>query len=154
MNKTGWSLCRFLVMLCCLGGNIVPGLGQLDSSQSAQIVERIMAAALARCYSKVDGVARITFESPTDQEYETMKGLGAKAVTPLAKYLDVDQKDGFTQLFAVKFLVAIDRPDTFGPLTRAFGQDQWEATRAAALAGMFAVSKIQAKPFVKLGLTD
>jgi hypothetical protein len=44
--------------------------------------------------------------------------------------------------------MAIDGSSTLGPLKRAFAQDQWEVTRAAALDGIFAVSQLEAKPYV------
>ncbi len=83
-----------------------------------------------------------------------MKALGQKAIVPLARYLDLQTKNGFTQLFAVKFLMAIGGPSTSGPLKRAFAEDQWEVTRAAALDGLFAVSQVEAKPYVEAALAD
>ena len=83
-----------------------------------------------------------------------MEALGQKAVAPLARYLDLQSKNGLTQLFAVKFLMAIGGSSTLGPLKRAFAQDQWEVTRAAALDGMFAVSQAEAKPYVEATLGD
>ena len=83
-----------------------------------------------------------------------MEALGQKAVAPLARYLDLQQKNGFTQLYTVKFLMAIGGSSTLGPLKRAFAQDQWEVTRAAALDGIFAVSQVEAKPYVEAALGD
>jgi uncharacterized membrane protein YqgA involved in biofilm formation len=68
--------------------------------------------------------------------------------------LTCDKKNGFTQLFAVKFLMAIGGSSTLGPVKRAFTQDQWEVTRAAALDGTFAVSHAEAKPYVEAALRD
>jgi hypothetical protein len=56
--------------------------------------------------------------------------------------------------FAVKFLVTIGGSSTLGPLRRAFAQDQWEVTRAAALDGIFAVSQAEAEPDVEAALDD
>lgn len=83
-----------------------------------------------------------------------MKALGPKAVAPLARYLDLNQKSGFTQLFAVKFLMVIGGSSTLGPLKRAFAQDQWEVTRAAALDGIFQESPAEARPYVEAALGD
>ena len=83
-----------------------------------------------------------------------MKALGQDAVVPLARYLDLEAKNGLTQLFVVKFLMAIGGSSTLGPLKRAFAQDQWEVTRAAALSGMFSVSRDEARPYVEAGLAD
>ncbi len=83
-----------------------------------------------------------------------MEAVGQKAVAPLAKYLDLQPKNDLTQLFAVKFLMAIGGSSTLGPLKRAFAQDQWEVTRAAALDGIFAVSRAEAKPYVEAALSD
>jgi len=83
-----------------------------------------------------------------------VEALGQKAVAPLAKYLDLQSKNGLTQLFAVKFLTAIGGSSTLGPLKRAFAQDQWEVTRVAALSGIFAVSHAEAKPYVEAALGD
>lgn len=113
-----------------------------------------MTTVLSRCYSTVNGVKRISFEPPTNQEFAEVEALGPKAVAPLAKYLDLQPKNDLTQLFAVKFLMAIGGSSTLGPLKRAFAQDQWEVTRAAALDGIFAVSQVEAKPYVEAALGD
>jgi len=113
-----------------------------------------MTTALSRCYSTVNGVKRITFEPATNQEFAEVEELGQKAVAPLAKYLDLQPKNDLTQLFAVKFLMAIGGSSTLGPLKRAFAQDQWEVTRAVALDGIFAVSRAEAKPYVEAALSD
>jgi hypothetical protein len=113
----------------------------------------LLTTALSRCYSTVNGVRRISFEPPTNQ-FAEVEALGQTAVAPLASYLDLQTKNGFTQLFAVKFLMAIGGSSTLGPLKRAFAQDQWEVTRAAALDGLFAVSQVEAKPYVEAALGD
>lgn len=113
-----------------------------------------MTTALSRCYSTVNGIKKISFEPPTNQEFAEVEALGQKAVAPLARYFDLQPKNGFTQLFAVKFLQAIGGSSTLGPLKRAFAQDQWEVTRAAALDGIFAVSHAEAKPYVEAALGD
>src|SRR5439155_2816080 len=70
-------------------------------------------------------------------------------------YLDLQRKNGFTQLFAVKFLMAIGGSTILSPLKRALAQqDQWEVTRAAALDGIFSVSRNEARPYVKAALAD
>jgi hypothetical protein len=114
-----------------------------------------MTTALSRCYSTtVDGVKKISFEPATNEEVAEVKALGQKAIAPLARYLDLQQKNGLTQLHAVKFLMVIGSPSTLGPLKRAFAQDQWDVTRAAALDGIFQVSPAEAKPYVEAGLAD
>lgn len=103
----------------------------------------------------VDGVKKISFEPPTNEEVAEVKALGQKAVVPLARYLDLQEKNGLTQLFAVKFLMAIGGSTILSPLKRAFAQqDQWEVTRAAALDGIFSVSRDEARPYVKAALAD
>ena len=154
MNRAQRSLCRALVLSCMVSGYAALGFGQASDPKSAAIVDQIMATALSRCYSTVNGVKRITFYPATNQEFAEVEALGQKAVAPLARYLDLKQKDGFTQLFAVKFLMAIGGSSTLGPLKRAFGQDQWEVTRAAALSGIFEVSPAEAKPYVEAALGD
>ena len=89
-----------------------------------------------------------------NEEIAEVKALGPKAVAPLATYLDVEPKNGLTQLFAVRFLMAIGGSSTLGPLKRSFAQDQWEVTREVALSAMFAVSEAQAKPYVETALDD
>lgn len=143
-----------LVLPCMVSGNASLGLGQASDAKSSAVVDQIMTTALSRCYSTVHGVKRISFVSATNEEFAEVEALGEKAIVPLARYLDLKQKDGFTQLFAVKFLVAIGGPSTFGPLRRAFAQDQWEVTRSAALNGMFRVSRVGAKPHVEAALKD
>jgi hypothetical protein len=68
------------------------------------------------CYSTVNGVKRITFYPLTNQEVAEVEALGQKAVAPVARYLDLQEKNGFTQLFAVRFLVTIGGSSTLGPL--------------------------------------
>src|SRR6266478_5069527 len=154
MNQAQQSLCRALVMSCIVIGYTSLGFGQASDPKSSAIIDRIMTATLSRCYSTVNGVKRIGFEPATNQESAEVKALGKEAVAPLAKYLDLQQKNGLTQLFAVKFLMAIGGSSTLGPLKRAFAQDQWEVTRAAALDGIFAVSHAEAKHYMEAALGD
>ena len=154
MNQAQRSLCRALVLSCIVIGYASLGFGQASDPKSSAVIEQTMTTALLRCYSTVNGVKRITFEPPTNQEVAEVKALGQKAVAPLARYLDLQEKNGFTQLFAVKFLMTIGGSSTLGPLRRAFAQDQWEVTRAVALDGIFAVSRAEAKPYVGAALSD
>ena len=154
MKQAQRSLCRALVMSCIFVGYASLGFGQASDPKSSAIIEQIMTAALSRCFSTVNGVKRITFEPVTNLEVDEVKALGREAVAPLARYLDLQTKNGFTQLYAVKFLMAIGGPSTIGPLKRAFAQDQWEVTRAAALDGLFAASHAEAKPYVEAALSD
>jgi uncharacterized membrane protein YqgA involved in biofilm formation len=154
MNQAQRSLCRALVLSCIVIGYASLGFGQASEPKSSAVIDHIMTTALSRCYSTVNGVKRITFEPATNQEFAEVEALGQKAVAPLAKYLDLQPKNDLTQLFAVKFLMAIGGSSTLGPLKRAFAQDQWEVTRAAALDGLFAVSPAEAKPYVDAALGD
>ncbi len=143
-----------LILCCILIGYASLGFSQASDPKSSAVVDQIMTTALSRCYSTVDGVKRISFVSPTNEEFAEVEALGQKAVAPLARYLDLQPKNDLTQLFAVKFLMAIGGSSTLGPLKRAFAQDQWEVTRAAALDGIFAVSRAEAKPYVEAALSD
>lgn len=154
MNRAQRSLGRALILCCILIGYASLGFSQASDPESSAVVDQIMTTALSRCYSTVDGVKRISFVSPTNEEFAEVEALGQKAVAPLARYLDLQPKNGFTQLFAVKFLIAIGGSSTLGPLKRAFAQDQWEVTRAAALSGIFAASHAEAKPYVEAALSD
>ncbi|MBS1840335.1 MAG: HEAT repeat domain-containing protein [Acidobacteria bacterium] len=154
MNYAQRKFCSAFVLSCIIGGYISPGFCQTSDPESSAVIERIMANALSRCYSTENGVKKITFEPATSQEFTEVKALGQKAVAPLARYLNLETKNGLTQLFAVKFLMAIGGSSTLGPLKRAFGQDQWEVTRAAALSGIFGVSPAEAKPYVDAALGD
>ena len=154
MNQAQRGLCRALVLSCVVSGNVSLGFGQSSDPKSSAVVDQIMTTALSRCYSMVDGVKSISFVSPTNEEFADVEALGQKAIVPLARYLDLQPKIGFTQLFAVKFLMAIGGPSTLGPLKRAFAQDQWEVTRAAALDGILGVSRAEAKPYVQAALGD
>jgi hypothetical protein len=154
MNRAQRSLGRDLILCCILIGYASLGFSQASDPESSAVVDQIMTTALSRCYSTVDGVKRISFVSPTNEEFAQVEALGQKAVAPLARYLDLQPKNGFTQLFAVKFLMAIGGSSTLGPLKRAFAQDQWEVTRAAALSGIFAASHAEAKPYVEAALSD
>jgi uncharacterized membrane protein YqgA involved in biofilm formation len=154
MKQAQRSLCRALVLSCIVIGCASLGFGQASDSKSSAIIDQIMATALSRCYSTVNGVKRISFEPATNHEFAEVEALGQKAVAPLARYLDLQRKNGFTQLYAVNFLIAIGGSSTLGPLRRAFAQDQWEVTRATALDGLFAVSRAEAKPYVEAALRD
>jgi hypothetical protein len=154
MSQARRRLCGFLISSWIVFGDASLGFGQASDPKSAAVVDQIMATALARCYSTVNGVKRISFEPATNQEFAEVEALGQKAVAPLAKYVDLRPQNGFTQLFAVKFLMAIGGPSTLGPLKRALAQDQWDVTRAAALDGIFQVSPAEAKPYVEAALTD
>ena len=123
MNQAQRSLRRALVLSCIVIGYASLVFGQTSDPKSSAIIERIMTTALSRCYSTVNGVKRITFKHPTNQEFAEVKALGQEAVAPLGRYIDLQQKNGFTQLFAVKFLMAIGGSSTLGPLRRAFAQD-------------------------------
>ena len=154
MTQARRCLCGLLVSSCIVIGDASLGFGQVSDPKSSAVVDQIMATALSRCYSTVNGVKRISFEPATNQEFAEVEALGQKAVAPLARYLDLQPKDDFTRLFAVNFLIAIGGSSTLGPLKRAFAQDQWEVTRAVALDGIFAVSHAEAKPYVEAALGD
>ena len=154
MNQAQRSLCRALVLSCIVIGYASLGFGQASDPKSSAIIDQIMATALSRCYSTVNGVKRISFEPATNEEFAQVKALGQKAIVPLARYVDLRPRNGFTQLFAVKFLMGIGGSSTLGPLERALAQDQWEVTRATALSGMFSVSPDAARPYVEAALTD
>jgi uncharacterized membrane protein YqgA involved in biofilm formation len=154
MNQAQRGLRRALVLSCIVIGYVSLGLGLASDPKSSAIIEQIMTTALSRCYSTIKGVKRIAFEPATNQEFTQVEALGQKAVAPLARYLDLQEKNGLTQLFAVKFLMAIGGSSTLGPLKRAFAQDQWEVTRTAALDGIFAASHAEAKPYVEAALGE
>lgn len=154
MSQTQRRLSYAFIVPCILIAYASLGYGQASDPKSSAEVDQIMTSALSRCYSTVDGVKRISFVPPTNEEIVEVEALGQKAIAPLAKYLDLQPKNDFTQLFAVKFLIAIGGPSTLGPLKRAFAQDQWEVTRAAALSGMFAASHAEAKPYVEAARSD
>src|SRR5258708_30967860 len=107
MNQAQRNLCRALVLSCIVIGYVSLGFGQASDPKSSAIIEQIMTTALSRCYSTVNGVKRITFEPATNQEVAEVKAPRQEAVAPLARYLDLQQKNGLTQLFAVKFLMSI-----------------------------------------------
>ena len=154
MNQAQRGLCRALVLSCMVSGYVSPGFAQASDPKSSAVVDQIMTTALARCYSTVDGVKKIEFVPATNEEFAKVEALGQKAIAPLARYLDLQQKNDFMRLFAVKFLMAIGGPSTLGPLKRALAQDQWEVTRAAALDGIFGVSRAEAKPYLEAALGD
>jgi hypothetical protein len=47
----------------------------------------------------------------------------------------------------------VQAPESVGSVESG-AEDQWEVTRAAALDGLFAVSQVEAKPYVKAALGD
>jgi hypothetical protein len=94
------------------------------------------------------------FAPPTNEDVAEVRALGVKVIGPLAAYLYLEHKDDFTQLYAVRLLVAIGGPSTFNPLKRAFGTDQWEEVRAEALDGMSRALREGTKPYVDTALKD
>jgi hypothetical protein len=107
MTQARRRLCGLLVSSCIVVGYASLGFGQASDPKSSAVIDQIMTTALSRRYSTVHGVKRITFEPLTNQEVAEVEALGQKAVAPLASYLDLQEKSGFTQLFAVKFLMTI-----------------------------------------------
>ena len=119
-----------------------------------EIVRQTIETALARCYSSIDGIKRITVIPPTDDELDRIESLGDSAVAPLSAYIDLSQKGGLMQWFAVQFLTAIASPSAEAPLIRALEKDQWDVTRASALNGLYKISADAAKPHIRSALTD
>lgn len=143
------------LLLILLGANAAYPSDQVGNNLRAEaVVREIMAADISRCHSSVNGVKMISFVPPTDAEVAQIRSLGIEAIAPLAAYLDLKSNDGFTQLFAVRFLVDIGGSATLVPLKRAFDPDHWEVTRLVALEGMFNASPVEAEPYVKRGLAD
>src|SRR5260370_2669036 len=105
MTQDRRRLCGLLVSSCIVIGYASLGFGQASDPKSSAIIDQIMTTALARCYSTgTDGFKRIDFVTLTNEEFAKVKALGQKAIVPLARYLDLQTKNGFTQLFAVNFL--------------------------------------------------
>src|SRR5271167_3337292 len=92
-NQAPRSLCRALVLSCVLIGYASLGFGQASDPKSSAVIDQIMTTALSRCYSTVDGVKAISFVSPTNEEFTQVEALGPKAVAPLARYLDLQEKN-------------------------------------------------------------
>jgi hypothetical protein len=102
MNRDRLCLVGILILLCIFSGPAALGYGQASRADASVVIQQIMATALSRCHSEVNGVKKITFVPATNEEFAEVKALGEEAVTPLAKYLDL-KPSGFTQLFAVKY---------------------------------------------------
>jgi HEAT repeat protein len=145
------SLCAFSLMLNC---SLATGFCQESATNDADEVAQIMKTALARCFSTVNGVKRISFVPATSEETSEVTRIGYNAIPQLASYIDLPRKDDLTQLLAVKFLISIGLPETYPPLERALKSDQWELTRVQALSGLFELSHETAKPFIENALTD
>jgi hypothetical protein len=131
----------------------VPASAQI-AQDAANKVDYLVNQAIKRCYSSVDGVRKISWEPPTEEDYAQIRLLGDKAVPRLAQYLNADFKDGFTQLIVVKFLITIGTSSTWDPLLQGFAKDQWEVTRAQSLEGLFNLSREKTKPLLETALTD
>jgi cell shape-determining protein MreC len=76
MNQAQRGLRRALVLSCIVIGYAWLGFGQASDPKNSAIIEQIMTTALSRCYSTVNGVKRITLESPTNQEFAEVNALG------------------------------------------------------------------------------
>ncbi len=125
-----------------------------NEEENAVRVSRIMQRALARCRTQVDGgIQKIEWVPPTNDDLQEIKAMGEGAVVPLSRYVDTD-KDGFSDLMAVRLLLAIGGPTTEAPLRRALASDHWQVTRVTALYGLVGVSKNHARPFVEAALND
>jgi hypothetical protein len=154
MNRQWHGFLHVLLLLGIFGARLPFGFAQMSRPAASDTVKRTMAAVLAHCRFKADGVEGMTFIPPSNDEIETIKSLGSAAIETLSTYLDPKVDGGFSQLFAVRFLTALRNPAALGALQRAFAQDQWEVTRVAALAGMFETSKTTTKPYVEAALED
>ena len=99
MTQARRRLCGLLLSSCIVIGDASLGFGQTSDPESSATIDQIMSTALSRCYSTINGVKRISFEPATNQEFAEVEALGQKAVAPLARYVDLQEKNGFTQLF-------------------------------------------------------
>ena len=143
---------------------VLTSIGAADGQQSASpvqkragasaVVQRIMSKAQSRWYSQVSGISRIRFEPATNDEVAEVKALGEDAIPALEHYIDLQPRDDFTQLIAVRFLTEIGSASALPALKKALSHDQWEVTRAAALDGMFIISPSEARSYVAAALTD
>jgi hypothetical protein len=104
MNRQWHGFLHVLLLLGIFGARLPSGFAQTGRSAASDTVKRTMAAVLAHCHFKVDGVEAITFVPPSNDEIETIKSLGSAAIEPLSRYLDEEVDDGFSHLFAVRFL--------------------------------------------------
>lgn len=154
MNQRPHSFSQLLLLLGIFSAYILPASAQTNTSTASATAKRVMADVLAHCHTKTNGVEMITFLPPSNDEIATIKALGSEAIEPLSTYIDAKVNDGFTQLFAVRFLTVLRNPAALPALQRAFAQDQWEVTRMAALAGMWETSKTAAKPYIEAALKD
>jgi hypothetical protein len=104
MTQARRHLCGLLVSSCIAIGYASLGFGQASDPKSSAVIDEIMTAALSRCYSTLNGVKRITFEPLTNQEVAEVEALGQKAVAPLARYLDLQEKTGSHSFLRLSFL--------------------------------------------------
>src|SRR5260370_24550874 len=118
MSQTQRCLCVILIVACIFAGDAPLGFGQASDAKSSAVIQQIMTTALSRCYSTVNGVRRISFAPPTNQEFAEVEALAQKAVAPLATYLDLETKTGFPHLFPVNFPWTPHPPSPLVPLTQ------------------------------------
>jgi hypothetical protein len=108
-------------------------------------VKTIISRCLARDYSiasghtsdgrPVNGVTAMTWVPPTTEDNQEMASIGPDAIKPLSLLLDED-RGGFVQLLAVRFLVGIGGASVYDALVRATKRDKWQVVRFTAMEGL------------------
>ena len=132
--------------------------GQTNATNAPDInqaVKSIMNTSVNRCYTTTkEGISRISWVPASNEDVNKIKDLGKAAIPILDGYITAQSKDGFTQLFAVKFLIQIGGRPTETALEHALSSDQWDVTKAQALSGLYQVSTVDALPYIYAALSD
>ena len=128
----------------------------------AERVRTIISRCLARDYSIVNGYAsdgrpvngatRISWVPPMPEDYQEMASIGSDAVKPLSLFLD--DRGGFVNLLAVKFLIRIGGASAFGSLVRATNRDEWDVVRVTAMEELAASPNAETTAIIKVMQND
>lgn len=68
--------------------------------------------------------------------------------------LFLDDKRGFAQLLAVKFLTAVRGPTVYDPLVHATSKDKWQVTRLSAMDGLASSPSVEKLTVIEALQTD
>lgn len=135
----------------------LPGSVHNNEDGPSERVKAIISRCLARDYSIVNGyasggrpvhgVTRLSWVSPMPEDYRDMTLIGPEAVKPLSLLLE--DKGGFVNLLAVKFLIEIGGPSAFRALVRATNRDEWDVVRFTAMEELAASPNAETAAIIK-----
>jgi hypothetical protein len=129
----------------------LPTHGQLNLPSSPEEAKVAVDAVVQRCLSRdfttlENGITRISWVNPTDEDYGKIQGLGHSAVDPLATH--IESRNDFDQLLAVKFLGSLRVSGTTKPLETATASRNWVIVRLAAMTELWSTATDEGRSWI------